>query len=98
MTLFYMQDIIRRADRTDYNWKMSLMFGEAASYIKEYDRIEDMETRGYIHRAMGNLALAYSGLDEADGRRRRPYGARCKYLRTPYTTRNPRTCPGTCTL
>ena len=70
MTLFYMQDIIRRADRTDYNWKMSLMFGEAASYIKEYDRIEDMETRGYIHRAMGNLALAYSGLDEADGRRK----------------------------
>lgn len=70
MTLFYMQEILRRADRTDYNWRMSLMFGEAASYIKQYDQIEDMETRGYIHRAMGNLALAYAGLDEADGRRK----------------------------
>lgn len=70
MALFYMQEILRRADRTDYNWKMSLLFGEAASYIKEYDQIEDIETRGYIHRAMGNLALAYSGLDEADGRRK----------------------------
>lgn len=70
MSLFYMQEILRRADRTDYNWKMSLMFGEAASYIKQYDQIEDMETRGYIHRAMGNLALAYPGLDEADGRRK----------------------------
>lgn len=70
MALFYMQEILRRADRTDYCWKMSLLFGEAASYIKQYDQIEDMETRGYIHRAMGNLALAYSGLDEADGRRK----------------------------
>lgn len=70
MSLFYMQEILRRADRTDYNWKLSLMFGEAASYIKQYDQIEDMETRGYIHRAMGNLALAYPGLDEADGRRK----------------------------
>lgn len=70
MALFYMQEILRRADRTDYNWKMSLLFGEAASYIKQYDQIEDMETRGYIHRAMGNLALAYAGLDEADGRRK----------------------------
>lgn len=70
MALFYMQEILRRADRTDYCRKMSLLFGEAASYIKQYDQIEDMETRGYIHRAMGNLALAYSGLDESDGRRK----------------------------
>lgn len=70
MSLFYMQEILRRADRADYNWKMSLMFGEAASYIKQYDQIEDTETRGYIHRAMGNLALSYPGLDEADGRRK----------------------------
>lgn len=70
MALFYMQDILRRADRTDYCRKMSLLFGEAASYIKQYDQIEDMDTRGYIHRAMGNLALAYSGLDESDGRRK----------------------------
>ncbi len=59
MALFYMQQIIRLADKNDYNWKMSLMFGEAASYIRQYDEIEDAETRGYIHRAMANLALAY---------------------------------------
>lgn len=70
MALFYMQEILRRADRTDYNLKVSFLFGEAASYIKQYDEIEDVETRGYIHRAMGNLALAYPGLDEADGRRK----------------------------
>lgn len=70
MSLFYMQEILRRAERTDYCRKMSLLFGEAASYIRQYDQIEDMETRGYIHRAMGNLALAYAGLDEADGRRK----------------------------
>ncbi len=70
MSLFYMQEILRRAERNDYCRKMSLLFGEAASFIKEYDQIEDMDSRGYIHRAMGNLALAYAGLDEADGRRK----------------------------
>lgn len=70
MALFYMQEVLRRADRTDYNLKVSLLFGEAASYIRQYDDIEDTETRGYIHRAMGNIALAYPGLDEADGRRK----------------------------
>lgn len=44
-----------------FRWKMQLLFGEAAGYIRYYDEIEDTETRGYIHRAMGNLALGYVG-------------------------------------
>lgn len=59
MALFYMQQIIHHADRNNYRWKMSMVFGEAAGYIKKYDEIEDPETRGYIHRSMANLALAY---------------------------------------
>lgn len=59
MALFYMQQIIYQAGRRDYCWKMSMMFGEAASYIRKYDEIRDADTRGYIHRSMANLALAY---------------------------------------
>ena len=59
MALFYMQQIIYHADRNDYRWKMSMVFGEAAAYIKKYDEIEDVDTRGYVHRSMANLALAY---------------------------------------
>lgn len=39
------------------DWKLRMLFGEAAGYIRYYDEIEDAETRGYIHRAMGNIAL-----------------------------------------
>ena len=70
MALFYMQDILMSAQQTPYQWKLRMLFGEAASYIKQYDQIEDMETRGYIHRAMGNLALASSGLNHEDGLRK----------------------------
>ncbi len=63
MALFYMQQIIRLADRNDYNWRMSMMFGEAAAFIKKYDEIELPETRGYIHRSMANLVLAYNWSD-----------------------------------
>ncbi len=44
-----------------FRWKMRMLFGEAAGYIRYYDEIESTETRGYIHRAMGNLALGYVG-------------------------------------
>lgn len=59
MALFYMQQLISQADKNNYRWKMSMMFGEAAAYIKKYDEIEDVDTRGYIHRSMANLVLAY---------------------------------------
>lgn len=70
MALFYMQELIGRSGKSRYQWKMGMMFGEAASYIKQYDEIEDPETRGFIHRAMGNLALSYSGLNAEDGERK----------------------------
>lgn len=70
MALFYMQNILASSRQGPYQWKLGMLFGEAASYIKQYDSIEDMETRGYIHRAMGNLALVYPGLNHQDGQRK----------------------------
>ncbi len=66
LSLFYMQEIMDRCGQVRYRWKMGLLFGEAASYIKEYDGIADPETRGYIHRSMGNLSLAYGGANLED--------------------------------
>ncbi len=64
MALYYMQDSLVEADLSLYRWKESMMFGEAASYIKVYDEIEDADTRGYIHRSMANLALSYAWTPE----------------------------------
>lgn len=47
-----------------FQWKTRMLFGEAAGFIRHYDSIEDTETRGYIHRSMGNMALSYTGADE----------------------------------
>lgn len=66
LALFYMQEIMDRCGKVRYRWKMGLLFGEAASYIKQYDSIEDPETRGYIHRSLGNLSLAYGGANRED--------------------------------
>ncbi len=60
MAAYYLYAMIQDIAPDRYRWKMQLLFGEAASYIKLYDEIEDPETRGYIHRAMANLALGYS--------------------------------------
>lgn len=70
LALFYMQEIVGRSGRSRYLWQMGLLFGEAASYIKHYDEIADPETRGYIHRSMGNLSLAYGGPTLEDARRK----------------------------
>lgn len=70
LALFYMQEIINRSGKNRYQWKMGLMFGEAASYIKQYDAIPDPDTRGYIHRSMGNLSLAYGGANMEDAKRK----------------------------
>ncbi len=70
MALFYMQDVLQSAEQNTYQWRLGRLFGEAASYIRRYDEIEDIETRGYIHRAMGNLALVYPGLKREDGQRK----------------------------
>lgn len=60
LALFYLQDNLNVLGERTSGWKMGMLFGEAASYIKVYDEIEDPETRGYIHRSMGNLALSYN--------------------------------------
>ncbi len=70
MALLYMQELADVAKQYRYNWKMGMAFGEAASYLRVYDEIEDPATRGYIHRAMANIALSYRWDDpeEADGK------------------------------
>ena len=40
-----------------YMTRMRLCFTEAAAYLKYYDQIEDIETRGYILRSRANIAL-----------------------------------------
>ncbi|MDE7218774.1 MAG: hypothetical protein K2O45_04025 [Oscillospiraceae bacterium] len=40
-----------------YYSRMRLCFTEAAAYLKYFDEIEDTETRGYILRSRGNMAL-----------------------------------------
>ena len=70
LALFYMQEVIDRCGKVRYRWKMGLLFGEAASYIKRYDEITDPETRGYIHRSMGNLSLAYGGPNMEDAQQK----------------------------
>ncbi len=60
LALFYLQENMNFLGERTYSWKMGMLFGEAASFIKVYDEIEDPETRGYIHRSMGNLALSYN--------------------------------------
>lgn len=63
LALFYMQSRISSTGKRLYNWKVGMMFGEAASYFKHYDEIDSMETRGFIHRAMANLALSYQNVE-----------------------------------
>ena len=59
LALFYMQSQISSTGKHLYNWKMGMMFGEAASYLKRYDEIDSAKTRGYIHKATADLALSY---------------------------------------
>ena len=70
MDLFYLDSLINTTDPYRYSWKMLMLFGEAASYIKVYDKIEDPEIRGYIHRSMGNLALGYHAETQKDGEKK----------------------------
>ncbi len=48
-----------------YVKRMRMYFQEAASYLRVYDDIASEETRGYIHRSMGNIALGYHGEKES---------------------------------
>lgn len=66
LALFYIRENLDAVGQRNYSWRMGMLFGEAASYIKIYDEIEDVETRGYIHRSMGNLALSYDIFTEGE--------------------------------
>lgn len=66
MALYNYSAILRMTDPSRFFWKMRLLFGEAAGYIRYYDEIENPETRGYIHRSMSNLALCYNSLTEPE--------------------------------
>lgn len=57
MALHEFQSAVDEKKARPCDWKLRMLFGEAAGYIRYYDEIEDAETRGYIHRAMGNIAL-----------------------------------------
>lgn len=63
MALHGLRTIAGSRKSGQYSWKMQMVFGEAAGYIRVYDEIEDVQTRGYIHRSMGNLALGVVGQD-----------------------------------
>lgn len=59
MSLYSLERMFSPAPVHLYNTRMGLCFSEGASYFETaYDEIEDPETRGYIHRCMGNIALS----------------------------------------
>lgn len=66
MALYNYSAILRMTDPSRFFWKMRLLFGEAAGYIRYYDEIQNPETRGYIHRSMSNLALCYNSITDPE--------------------------------
>ncbi len=65
MSLYTMQHMLSPSSIRLYNARMRLSFSEAASHFEtDYDEIENPETRGYIHRSMGNISLCYETNDE----------------------------------
>ena len=64
MSLYNMENMLSPNNIRLYSARMRMYFTEAASYFEtEYDSITDPETKGYIHRSMGNIALSYEGTD-----------------------------------
>lgn len=64
MSLYNQGVFVRDFQSEAYVKRMRLYFQEAASYLRVYDDIASEETRGYIHRSMGNIALGYHGEKE----------------------------------
>ncbi len=65
MSLYNMQSMLSPNRIRLYNTRMRLCFTECASHFeRDYDEITDPETRGYIHRSMGNIPLSYDTGDE----------------------------------
>ena len=64
MGLFNMENMLAPHSIRLYTVRMRMCFSECASHFNtDYDDITTPAIRGYIHRAMGNLALTYPGTD-----------------------------------
>ncbi len=71
MALYNLETMLSPNNIRLYAVRMRMYFTEAASYFeKDYDSITDPETRGYIHRSMGNIALSYSATQPEDAKRK----------------------------
>ncbi len=61
MSLYNMDTMLRPSENQLFALPMRQCFEEnAAHFDTDYDEIEEPETRGYIHRSIGNIALGYS--------------------------------------
>lgn len=66
MSLYYLESMLSPGRVRMYSTRMRMYFTECASYFGTpyYDEC-DAETRGYIHRSLGNIALTYDDSDAA---------------------------------
>lgn len=69
MSLYDLETVLVPDHTRLFCTRMRLCFTECASYFgtPQYDEL-DAESRGYVHRSMGNIALAYHGGDPASTR------------------------------
>ena len=68
MGYFYLRRFLNGVDAPEasaFAFQNEMLFTEAGAYIRYYDEIDDEETRGFIIRAMANIAIA----TEVPGRR-----------------------------
>lgn len=64
MSLYNMENMLSPNVVRLYNTRMRMYFSECGSYFgTEYYDEFDAQTRGYIHRSLGNIALSYTGND-----------------------------------
>ncbi len=71
MALFNLETMLSPNLFRLYTARMRMCFMESASYFDtQYDEISDPETRGYIHRSLGNIALSYEGSDPQSAKKK----------------------------
>jgi len=64
MGLFYLNRMVMGIDSkatTSFYFENEMVFTEASSYLRFFDSIEDDATRGYILRALHNIAICVQG-------------------------------------
>ena len=71
MSLYNLETMLSPNPLRLYTTRMRMCFAEAASHFEtDYDEITDPDTRGYIHRSMGNIALSYDTADVESAKER----------------------------